>query len=245
MSDRPPQQSSYAALARFYDAIQGDRADHAAYLRDLIEKHHPRARTVLELACGTGSILKQLQGDYELTGVDLSEPMLAHAAVKVPAARLVAADMTAFHLDETFDVVLCVYDSINHLLRFEQWQSLFDRAHEHLAERGIFIFDINTERRLEWLVDQPPEASWFDGANLLLLDVRDASDGVGVIWDLKIFEHRGGADYRLHEEEIREVSFPVEQIKELAGRFRRVRVYDQQRARPSPRSGRLHFVCTR
>jgi hypothetical protein len=64
--------------------------------------------------------------------------------------------------------------------------------------------------------------------------------------DVKIFEHVGGDGYRLHAEEIREVSFPAEQIREaLRARFRRVSVYDQQRARPSVRSGRLHFVCTK
>jgi ubiquinone/menaquinone biosynthesis C-methylase UbiE len=51
---------SYEVFAPFYDAVQGDRAEHVTYMRELIEKHHPTARTVLELACGTGSILKQL-----------------------------------------------------------------------------------------------------------------------------------------------------------------------------------------
>jgi len=37
---------------------------------------------VLELACGTGSILKQLEPNYKLVGVDRSEVMLALAAQK-------------------------------------------------------------------------------------------------------------------------------------------------------------------
>jgi SAM-dependent methyltransferase len=237
---------SYEVFAPFYDAVQGDRAEHAAYLRGLTGKHHPEARRVLELACGTGSVLKQLQDDYQVTGVDRSEEMLAIAALKVPQARLLVGDMTEVRLDETFDVVLCVYDSINHLLKFEQWESVFDRAHEHLGERGIFIIDINTERRLAWLAEQPPVTSWFDDGNLLLLDVRDERARDGVIWDIKIFESVGGDCYRVHAEEIREVSFPVEQIRaSLRDRFRRVRVYVQQRARPSVRSGRVHFVCTK
>lgn len=99
---------SYDTFARFYDPVQGDRADHAAYMRWLIEKHHPTARTAIELACGTGSILVQLQPDFEVTGVDLSGPMLAVAAEKVPEARLVQADMTEVHIGEAFDVVLCL-----------------------------------------------------------------------------------------------------------------------------------------
>jgi SAM-dependent methyltransferase len=236
---------SYDVFAPFYDAVQGDRVEHGAYLRGLIEKHHPQARDVLELACGTGSVLKQLQDDYQVTGVDRSEEMLAIASAKVPQARLVVGDMTEVRLGRDFDVVLCVYDSINHLLKLEYWESVFDRAHEHLGERGIFIFDINTERRLSWVAQQPPISTWFHDNSLLVLDVRDDADD-GVIWDIKIFQHVSGENYRLHAEEIREVSFSVERIRSaLRDRFRRVRVYDQQRTRPSVRSGRLHFVCTK
>ena len=121
--------ASYRAFAHFYDAVQGDGSEHAAFLRKLIEGHRPSAQTVLELACGTGSILKQLRPDYEVTGLDLSAPMLEVAAEKVPGVRLVEGDMTRFALGERFDVVLCVYDSINHLLEFPQWERVFDLVH--------------------------------------------------------------------------------------------------------------------
>src|SRR5438876_4557880 len=139
---------SYDVFAPFYDAVQGDRAQHARYLCSLIRKHAPRARTVLELACGTGSILKQLWTHYEVTGLDLSEEMLEIAAEKVPGVPLFRGDMTSFDLGVRFDVVLCVYDSINHLLRFDEWKAVFARAHKHLDDGGVFISDINTKRKL-------------------------------------------------------------------------------------------------
>lgn len=236
---------SYRIFAPFYDAVQGDRAEHGTYLRGLIRKHHPAARAILELGCGTGSVIKQLEGDYQMTGVDRSEEMLMIARTKVPHARLVAADMTEVRLGETFDVVLCAYDSINHLLEFEQWEAVFECALDHLERPGIFIFDINTESRLAFLAQQPVATNWFGEGNLLLLDVHQELDR-SATWDIKIFESVGGAEYRLHAEAFREISFPVERITAaLRERFHRVVVYDQQRARPSARSGRLHFVCTR
>jgi predicted TPR repeat methyltransferase len=235
--------TSYEVFAPFYDAVQGDRAEHVTYLRELIEKHHPTARTVLELACGTGSILEQLQPHYEVTGLDLSEPMLARAAEKVPGVRLIHGDMTQFSLSERFDVVLCVYDSINHLLNFAQWEELFDRAREHLNDRGIFIFDINTELALASYIEQPPWTHWFGDAHLLVMDVRDDGKGLAV-WDIRVFEHLGNSRYRLHAEGIHEVSFPRTQIeKSLRERFTRISTHDRQRARPTSRSERLHFVC--
>jgi predicted TPR repeat methyltransferase len=237
--------ASYDVFARFYDAVQGDRAEHARYIRSLIEQHDAHARTVLELACGTGSVLKQLQPLYEVTGVDLSPKMLELAADKVPGVRLIHADMTRLNLGETFDVVLCVYDSINHLLSFEEWEGVFDRAREHLNDGGAFIFDINTQHRLATFIAQPPWTYWFGDGNLLVMDVTDGGDDVSV-WSIHVFEHLGDANYRLHSENIREVSFPVDRIKaSLNARYRQVRAYDAQRARPSSRSERVHFVCRR
>lgn len=233
----------YQVFAPFYDAVQGDRAEEVAYLVSLIEKHHPRATTVLELACGTGAVIDQLDQRYRVTGMDRSARMLELASQKLPRARLLEGDMTRLDLGETFDVVLCVFDSINHLLSFEQWEAVFDRAREHLDDGGLFVFDVNTERRLEALSKRPPRAHWFGDENLLVMDVTASADGTSV-WGIRVFEHLGRSNYRLHAEDIREVSFPLERIKaSLTERYRRVWVYDAQRARPTSRSGRLHFVC--
>jgi SAM-dependent methyltransferase len=190
---------------------------------------------VLEVACGTGSILAQLRADFDVTGLDRSPEMLSVAAEKLPGVRLVEADMTRFALEERFDVVLCVFDSINHLLDFADWEALFDRAREHLADDGIFVFDINTEERLARLAAHPPVAQWFDGGHLLVIDVRDEGDGV-VTWSLAIFEHDGGDRYRLHTEDIRETSFPRDRIEQaLRERFGDVAVEGAER---------LYFVAT-
>jgi SAM-dependent methyltransferase len=235
--------SEYAAFARFYDAVQGDRVDAAAHARSLLERHHPEARSVLELACGTGSILIALRERYEVAGVDLSDEMLAVARRKLPGVELVRADMTRVRLARRFDAVLCLYDSINHLLRFREWEAVFDTAREHLRPDGALVFDMNTQRRLAALAAAQPAVQWFDG-NVLLLDVSDAGRGV-VDWHLRVFERIGEARYRLHESTIPETSFPLDRIREsLARRFRRVRVLDPLRSRPTARSGRLWLVCT-
>jgi SAM-dependent methyltransferase len=234
--------TGYASFAAFYDAVQGDRAEAAAFARSLLARHAPAARTVLELACGTGSILAALRSDYDVVGVDLSEEMLAVARRKLPGVELIHADMTRVRLGRRFDAVLCLYDSINHLLRWTQWEAVFDRARMHLEPGGVFVFDVNTPRRLEALAAAQPAVQWFD-TNVLLLDVRDVGRGV-VDWQLQVFERRGEARYRLHQETIPERGYPAERIRDaLARRFRRVYVIDPARARPSARSGRLWFVA--
>jgi SAM-dependent methyltransferase len=236
---------SYDVFAPFYDAVQGDRADHSAYIRSLIEEHHPEARTLLELACGTGSVMKQLASSYEVTGVDRSDAMLAVAREKLPDARFVEGDMTTVDLDETFDVVLCAFDSINHLLRFEEWEAVFDRALAHLNKGGIFLFDVNTERQLEWFSAQPALTQWFEGENVMIMDVDRTDEGT-YLWMVRIFQSLGDFDYKLHAEDVLEAAFPAERIEaSLLERFAHVDVYDASRPEPSPESARLHFVCRR
>jgi SAM-dependent methyltransferase len=236
---------SYDVFAPFYDAVQGDRADHSSYIRSLIEDHHPEARTLLELACGTGSVMKQLASSYEVTGVDRSDAMLAVAREKLPGARLVEGDMTTVDLGATFDVVLCAFDSINHLLRFEEWEAVFDRALAHLNEGGIFVFDVNTEWQLEWFSAQPALTQWFDGENVMIMNV-DRTDEGAYLWMVRIFQSLGDFNYKLHAEDVLEVAFPADRIESsLRGRYATVDVYDASRPEPSPESARLHFVCRR
>jgi SAM-dependent methyltransferase len=235
--------TGYSAYARFYDATQGDRAEHAAYIRSLLKKHHPRAKTVLELACGTGSILKQLQPHYEITGVDLSDEMLAIARKKVLGVRLVHGDMRTVDLGERFDVVLCVYDSINHLVAFRDWEAVFRRAREHLNDGGVFLFDINTVHRLAASAGAPPHVQWFGDGSLMVIAIVQAPRGA-VDWEINVFERVRGSSYRLHLDVIREASFPTERMRAaLRRRFTRIWTYDARRARPSAQSDRLHFVC--
>jgi SAM-dependent methyltransferase len=235
--------ASYESWAPFYDAMRGDAAGPAAYVRELIAKHHPRAESLLELACGTGSVLAELARDYRVAGVDLSQPMLDIARVKLPDVRLVQGDMTRVDLGETFDVVVCVADAINHVRPFAQWEAVFARAHAHLVEGGVFVFDMNTQLHLSELAADPPLTKWSDDGDFTILDVvEEGRNGVAV--KVSVFERRGNGDYRLHTASIPEISYPVERVlRSLRKRFARVRVYDQFRARPTPHTERLNFVC--
>lgn len=234
---------SYAVFAPFYDAVMGDRTAEADHLRGLIERYHPTARTLLELACGTGAVLEQLQPSYDVAGVDLSPAMLDLARTKLPSARLAQGDITSIELPERFDAVLCVFDSINHLLEFALWEAVFDRAREHLTPRGLFLFDMNTEAKLERFSRAPAWLQSFGDGHLAIIDVRPPVSGV-YVWNLRVFERLDGPTYRLHEEDIAEVAFPRERVLEsLQERFATIRVFDERSGRPRAASERLYFAC--
>jgi len=76
---------------------------------ELIRAAKPDAKNVLELGCGTGSILKCLQDAYKASGLDISGKMLSVARKKVPRSKLFRQDMVDFRIDGRFDVIFCVY----------------------------------------------------------------------------------------------------------------------------------------
>ena len=233
---------SYEIFGKFYDAVMGDGSESAKRVAELLRASKPGATKVLELGCGTGSILKHLQVSYEVSGLDLSTKMLSIARKKVPRARLSRQDMVDFQIDEQFDAVLCVYDSINHIRRFSDWKKVFARVRQHLSPGGCFIFDINTQRKLERHIAERPWVHQF-GSNLLIIEVTAVANH-GSNWNIKVFEHVNHARYVLHEEDIVEVSFPVTKIMgALRSHFAEVRVVDPDGRRPTGKSERLFFIA--
>lgn len=216
---------AYAEFARFYDQVMGDRSMDVARVREYITRFHPAAGSLLELGCGTGAMLAGLTPAYEVTGVDRSPEMLAIAGRTAPAARLIQADMTAFSLGTTFDAVICLFDTLNHLPRLADWRATFDRVHEHLAPGGLFVFDVNTTQRLRRLWRGAAFAMNF-GEHSMMMDVQPAAAGGDEggselsAWTVRIFERADGDVFRLHEERIPELGVPLATIREtLEPRF--------------------------
>lgn len=230
----------YGKYAPFYDLTQGNRGQHYQYL---LKKFHPNAKSILELACGTGANLLPLSDHYEVVGLDISSTMLKYARKKLPGIKFYRQDMAGFKLKHKFDVIICPYDSINHLLKFNDWIRTFTAAKRHLNERGIFIFDINTEHNLHRMAAAPAWVYQFDN-NYLIIDVKIINKGT-FDWDIKVFEQQRNKTYRLHHEIIKERSFPHEKVKSTLQRnFNEVRTYDFINwSRPKKTTNRLFYVC--
>jgi SAM-dependent methyltransferase len=233
---------SYETFYRFYDTVMGDRSAAASYIGELIDHHRPGTRTVLEIACGTGTVLGLLSQSYEVTGLDRSRKMLAIARRKLPQTRFFCQDMTNFAIERKFGAIVCVYDSINHLLRFSDWQKVFRRVRFHLKDDGIFVLDVNTPGKLRRLADGEPWVKQF-GRDLVVIAVTAGRRGC-FDWNVKVFEHRQGNSYKLHAETITELAVPMKRVTAaLSDWFKKVRVIDPESLRPSDRSQRLYFVC--
>ncbi|MBO2518817.1 class I SAM-dependent DNA methyltransferase [Limnochorda sp.] len=114
----------------------------------------PPARTVLDLACGTGTAaLEFFQRGWQVAGLDRSEAMLAVARQKAAAQGVEIdwrqGDMRTFTVAQPFGLVTCFFDALNYLLAPEELAQTFRQVHEALLPGGLFVCDVNTPQGLE------------------------------------------------------------------------------------------------
>lgn len=149
--------SSYEALAASYDGLMADASycRRAAFLDRLLKKSAIPVHSVLDLACGTGTISCLLaQQGYQVIATDGSEEMLTQAMGKAMALGegmplFLQQDMTRLRLAEPVDAAVSTLDSLNYLTREKDVRETFYRVWRWLRPGGQFIFDVNTPYKLQ------------------------------------------------------------------------------------------------
>ena len=215
------------------------------FLARMIARHQPEAHSWLDLCCGAGSLLELVcEYGYSAVGVDLSPHQLAHARHNAPAARLVQADVRDFSLPDRFGVITCLFDSLNYLTTQADLYRALRRARRHLAEDGLFIFDVNTYLGLKehW------HSTFAIREQYRVLIVESSFDDRRARGRCTVTGFlREGRHWRRFDEEHIERGYTPE---ELAALIRRAgfsfRSYDGRTlSRPRKRSARLVYVCHR
>ena len=138
---------AYDAFARMYDRHWGKQsASHLDLLDETVLGRLPEGARVLDLCCGTGQLARMLcDRGLEVTGVDGSEEMVSYARRNAPQASFLVDDARSFDVGQGFDVVLCNFDSLNHIMSEEDLGAVFDRVAHSLRAGGTFAFDMNME----------------------------------------------------------------------------------------------------
>jgi SAM-dependent methyltransferase len=138
-----PGSPAYARFADVYDVAYHfvDYAGAAAWVIDLIRARHPRAKSLLEVACGTGRYLELFTAHFEVEGLDLSPEMLARAKARLPTTPLHHHDMAEFSLGRHYDVVCCLFRSIAYVRTRERLESAIAAMAQHLAPDGLLLVE--------------------------------------------------------------------------------------------------------
>ena len=243
---------SYRYLAAGYDALTQDvgyerRAD---FIEKLMHCADIPVRTVLDLACGTGTLTEIFaRRGYEMIGVDASEEMLAAAMEKSGSVEGIAPiflhqSMPKLDLYGTVDAAICCLDSLNYLTNPKDVQRTFERLRLFIAPGGVLIFDINTVEKL----------AARDGQVFL-----DETEDTYCVWRpeyrrgictyyMDIFQLQEDGSWERNFELHRERAYTVEELTawlETAG-FGEIRTYgDRKMRRPAEGEQRIYFSCIR
>ncbi|MDZ7680400.1 MAG: class I SAM-dependent methyltransferase [Fodinibius sp.] len=146
------EQPEYSKLADIYDAVMADVNYElwADFIDAIMLEHHPNPETILELACGTGSValfLDELEC-YDVMGTDKSPQMIEKARQKNRSmfcnVEFAEMDFLDIPLNRTFDVVFCVFDSINYMHSKEEIHTFLDETKKLLDDQSLLIFDFTT-----------------------------------------------------------------------------------------------------
>ena len=130
-----------------YDAVYASAGkDYPAEVERLdavIRERLPDARTILDVACGTGKHLELLRSrGYEVAGVDLDRRMLELARERLgPDVPLHVGDMVGLDLGRTFDVVTCLFSSIAYARTKERLRDSVASLARHARRMGLVLVE--------------------------------------------------------------------------------------------------------
>lgn len=193
----------YAMYAKFYDRLNHDyQLWHSVIDRILDGTTEPGK--MIEFGCGTGNILQKYAGSFSVYGVDISKEMIEQATNKLPGGKFYIDDMVTFSTSETFDVALCLFDSINHVLDFNLWSQFFKNVASMLSPNGVFIIDANTTTRLRRIVEFPPLLKEFD-SNYMIMKLLQKSE-TNFVFDVRVLTKVGDTLFREESEQIEETT---------------------------------------
>lgn len=245
--------ASYEFLAASYDELMRD-ADYtrrAGFVEKLfLRASKRRVRTVLDLACGTGTMTCILtERGYELISVDGSEDMLMEAREKAQGLRgieplFLHQSMPRLDLNDTVDAAICCLDSLNYLTNPRDVRRTLERLRLFVSPGGALVFDVHARGKLEAM----------DGQVYL-----DEGDDVYCAWRTEfrrdlldycvdLFTRRADGAWERETEYHRQRYYSVSDLTQWLAEagFTDIRTYgDCRLRRPNETDGRIYFSAVR
>ncbi len=166
--------------------------------------------TLLDVGCGSGDFLLQMQKALEIPGVkgiDLSPLMVAKTQEKGMDAECI----NLCDVEAKYDVITAVFDMLNYL-DAKQLKYFLACVKNHLNEGGVFLCDINTLYGFENVA----VGSFIVDDEERFLTVDSDFEGVKYISEFTLFEKESTC-YKKSQETIRQYYHMVEDIVKMSG----------------------------
>jgi SAM-dependent methyltransferase len=130
--------------AAFYDQEFASRGHEIPFF---LEQAKLAGGPVLEVACGTGRITLPIgRAGIDITGLDISRPMLDRARRKAEAERLALTwwerDCRHIDADRSFSLIFSATNAMQHLHDFDSVNAFLSSAKRALRPGGTLILDV-------------------------------------------------------------------------------------------------------
>lgn len=209
---------SYGSFAHVYDRLTEnvDYKSYAAYIKRLFESYGKNISSVVDVACGTGSLTAELSKlGYEMIGVDMSEDMLSEAQTKKAEENLdilyLCQSAEELDLFGTVQGAVCTLDSLNHITDEDTVIEAFKKISLFMEKDGIFVFDLNTEYKHREVLGNNTFVYDLDDIYCVWQNEFDEEDMITHVF-LDFFVEGNGLYERFYEE-FDERAYSLEKVK--------------------------------
>ena len=244
----------YEEFAEIYS--RGSYADFSTKMAELLPgvlaRLAFRPQSILDLACGEGSFAAAMAAKgYEVTGVDVSDRMLAYAREKASSGgssvKFVRSDMRTLDFDEAFDLVTCWFDSLNYVVDPDDLGSTLAGIHRALRQDGLLIFDMNTVYGLAVTWREYPVWIQHDEDNMFEVHRADYDFETNIATMRITGFVKDGTTWRRIDEEHRERAYSQVEIRKLlaSAGFQVLACWGSlsDMSEATPESGRVWYVA--
>ncbi len=150
----------YTESYKYYDRIYSKFKDYNSEcdkILNLLKDKQPNARTILDVAVGTGEHARILseKGDYIIDGVDIMPEMVEIARSKKQTGEFFVGDMTNFDLGRKYDIVMCLFSSIGYVRSLENVANTLNCLKRHINDDGIMLVE-------PWFTPEVARHGYFD-----------------------------------------------------------------------------------
>jgi SAM-dependent methyltransferase len=205
---------SYEKFAAVYDLVTPDEfyVDYFEFLMKIFKEIIFKPKKILDLACGTGRLTKIfLDKGYDVEGLDISASMLEIA--KKRGLKVYQSNMVDFDVGKKYDLIICTYDSLNYILHEDSLQKCFDSVSKHLSQAGVFIFDMNSQFKINKVLPEY-KADYYDFGDAELIWLNSHSDPYW-IGEVILFKKAKDGKYERFYEKYIERAYELKTVKKL------------------------------
>ncbi|MCK4754611.1 MAG: class I SAM-dependent methyltransferase [Calditrichia bacterium] len=238
----------YTKLAAIYDRLM-DHVDYihwGDYIIDLIDHSGGEVGSLIDLSCGTGSLISHLQGKIPtIFGCDNSKEMISEARKKKKPyiEYLFVNDIRRMAIkDDCFDCALFLYDSLNYLINDISLENSLNEINRILKKGGIFIFDVVSENHCIEHYRDFHENEYWDDEGYSRHSFYDPTNGYQFN-DFRIVI-RGKTFIEKHQQKVYDIDYLISALNKKS--FKIIGTYNDfsnEEANSGP--GRVHFLCTK